>query len=90
MLPKEKYLGHLGVVAEWPVSGLPAVVHLDNAEEFHARALERGCQEHGIRLEYRPPLQPHFGGHIERLIGSLMKAIHLLPGTTFSFSERAG
>jgi putative transposase len=90
VLPKEKYLGHLGVVAEWPVSGLPAVVHLDNAEEFHARALERGCQEHGIRLEYRPPLQPQFGGHIERLIGSLMKAMHLLPGTTFSSAKERG
>ena len=90
VLPKEKYLGRLGVVADWPVSGLPAVVHLDNAEEFHARALERGCQEHGIRLEYRPPLRPHFGGHIERLIGSLMKAMHLLPGTTFSSTSERG
>jgi putative transposase len=90
VLPKEKYLGHLGVVADWPVSGLPAVVHLDNAEEFHARALERGCQEHGIRLEYRPPLQPQFGGHIERLIGSLMRAMHLLPGTTFSSTKERG
>jgi putative transposase len=90
VLPKEKYLGNLGLVAGWPVSGLPTVVHLDNAEEFHARALERGCQEHGIRLEYRPPLQPHFGGHIERLIGSLMKAMHLLPGTTFSSVKERG
>jgi putative transposase len=27
---------------------------------------------------------PHFGGHIERLIGTLMGDLHLLPGTTFS------
>jgi putative transposase len=28
--------------------------------------------------------QPHHGGHIERLIGTQMGAVHLLPGTTFS------
>ena len=28
--------------------------------------------------------QPHYGGHIERLIGTQMGAVHLLPGTTFS------
>ena len=33
---------------------------------------------------------PHFGGHIERLIGSLMKAMHLLPGTTFSSTNERG
>jgi putative transposase len=27
---------------------------------------------------------PHFGGHIEELIGTTMGAVHLLPGTTFS------
>ena len=28
--------------------------------------------------------RPHYGGHIERLIGTMMGAAHLLPGTTFS------
>ena len=27
---------------------------------------------------------PHYGGHIERLIGTMMGKVHLLPGTTFS------
>ncbi len=44
----------------------------------------RGCQEYGIQLDHRPPGLPHFGGHIERLIGTMMGAVHLLPGTTFS------
>jgi putative transposase len=38
VLPKETYLRNLGVDADWPVKGLPAMVHLDNAEEFHASA----------------------------------------------------
>jgi putative transposase len=90
VLPKEKYLRSVGVDREWPVSGLPTIVHLDNAREFHARALERGCQEYGMQLEYRPPLRPHFGGHIERLIGTVMNAMHLLPGTTFSSIKERG
>jgi len=68
----------------WPVGGLPRTIHVDNAKEFHSDALVRGCQEYGIHLEHRPPGQPHFGGHIERLIGTMMGAVHLLPGTTFS------
>ena len=68
----------------WPAAGLPRMIHVDNAKEFHSEALVRGCQEYGIQLERRPPGQPHFGGHIERSIGTMMGAVHLLPGTTFS------
>lgn len=52
---------------------------------WHARSpLERGAEEYGVRLDFRPPGAPHYGGHIERLIGTTMGAVHLLPGTTFS------
>ena len=66
------------------MSGLPRVIHVDNAKEFHSEALLRGCQEYGIAIEHRGPGRPHLGGHIERLIGTIMGAVHLLPGTTFS------
>ena len=69
---------------DWPACGLPNRVHLDNAKEFHSEAFVRACEEHGIEVEYRPREQPHFGGHVERLIGTMMGAVHLLPGTTFS------
>lgn len=59
-------------------------MHLDNGKEFHSRALKRGCQQHGIRIDYRPPATPRFGGHIERLMGTLMTRVHALPGTTSS------
>jgi len=75
---------------DWPVHGLPRTIHVDNAKEFHAEALVRGCQEYGIRLDHRPPGLPHFGGHIERLIGTMMGAVHLLPGTTFSSVAEKG
>jgi putative transposase len=66
------------------MAGIPKALHLDNAKEFESAALVRGCQEYGIELKYRPPGRPHFGGHVERLIGTMMGAVHLLPGTTFS------
>jgi putative transposase len=75
---------------DWPVSGLPRILHVDNAREFHSEALVRGCQEYGIQLDHRPVGRPHFGGHIERLIGTMMGAVHLLPGTTFSDVKQKG
>jgi putative transposase len=75
---------------DWPVSGLPPTLHVDNARELHSEALVRGCQEYGIQLDHRPAGQPNFGGHIERLIGTMMGAVHLLPGTTFSDVKQKG
>ena len=90
VLPKTWLQSPAGEPRQWPIAGLPLIVHLDNAKEFHSLALERGCREHGISLKFRPPLRPHFGGHIERLIGTLMGEVHLLPGTTFSSIEKRG
>jgi len=89
-LPKEAWLAQQGIEAVWPVSGIMRTLHLDNAKEFHSEALRRGCEQYGIALEYRPRRTPHYGGHIERLIGTLMGKVHLLPGTTFSNIEAKG
>ena len=91
VLPKASWLADRELqTLDWPVHGLPRTIYVDNAKEFHAEALVRGCQEYGIRLDHRPPGRPHFGGHIERLIGTMMGAVHLLPGTTFSMCRREG
>jgi len=88
-LPKNEFLRRREIDFEWPAQGLPRRIHLDNAKEFHGLALSRGCREYGIAVSYRPPLRPNFGGHIERLIGTMMGEVHLLPGTTFwSVAER--
>ncbi len=63
---KRAWLERLGVEAAWPMSGKPRELHVDNAAEFKSEALRRGCGQHGIRLRYRPPGQPHFGGIVER------------------------
>ena len=82
--PKNAWLADMGISLAWPAQGLPEVVRVDNGSDFHSRAFARGCQQHGITIDYRPPATPRFGGHIERLMGTLMKRIHVLPGTTFS------
>lgn len=83
VLPKMQCLRRWKIEADWPY-GLMSRLHLDNAKEFHSEALRRGCEQYGIAIDYRPVRTPHFGGHIERLIGTMMGKVHLLPGTTFS------
>jgi putative transposase len=86
VLPKENWLAERSLDVSWPVAGIPDLLHLDNGPEFDSASLVRGAQEYGIEIEHRPVMKPHFGGHIERLIGTVMGAVHLLPGTTFSNS----
>ena len=88
--PKFEWLEALGIDADWPTVGLPETIHVDNAKEFRSRAMKRGAEEHGISLQYRPIGAPHYGGHIERLIGTMMGAVHLLPGSTFSSIKDRG
>lgn len=84
VLPKRAWLEERGLTLAWPMQGVPRILHLDNGQEFHSHALKRGCQQHGIHIDYRPPATPRFGGHIERLMGTLMTRVHALPGTTAS------
>ena len=89
-LTKESWLAERGIDAVWPVHGVPARLHLDNAKEFRSEALKRGCEQYGIGIDYRPVRTPHYGGHIERLIGTVMGKVHLLPGTTYSNVQAKG
>ncbi|WP_374091036.1 Mu transposase C-terminal domain-containing protein [Methylomicrobium lacus] len=87
---KRPGLERLGVEADWPMSGKPKMLYLDNASEFKSEALRRGCEQHGIQLNYRPPGQPQYGGIVERVIGTMMQLVHELPGTTFSNPNQRG
>jgi putative transposase len=83
-LPKDGWIAERGLDLTWDVFGMPAALHMDNAKEFRSDAVRRGCDEYGVKRLFRPIATPHFGGHIERLIGTLMGQVHLLPGTTSS------
>ena len=87
---KSAWLREREITEAWPVAGLPETLHVDNGADFRSRAFKRGCQDAGIAIEWRPPAEPRFGGHIERLIGTQMGKLHLLPGTTFSNAQELG
>jgi putative transposase len=79
---KSVWLQDMGIQIPWPVAGLPRRIGVDNATEFQSRDFRMACRDFGIEVKYRPLGKKHFGGHIERLIGTQMGAIQLLPGTT--------
>ena len=87
ILPKDNWLAKHGVKGEWPCWGLPSKLHMDNAKEFRGHLLQKACRQYGVDIEWRPVARPHFGGHIERLLGTFAKEIHTLPGTTFANTQ---
>jgi putative transposase len=90
MLPKKPWLDRAGVVGSWPCSGVMQCLHMDNAREFHSEMLQQACDEFGITLMFRPLARPQYGGHIERMLGSLARKLHTLAGTTFSNQKERG
>lgn len=90
VLPKEKTLLDLNIDSNWDVWGFPETIHVDNGADFRAEAIRDAGLIHGINIEFRPVGRANFGGHIERVIGTLMKAVHLIPGTTFSNIQQKG
>ena len=90
VLAKDGWLAERHLDLNWPAAGLMKSLHSDNGRDLHGKGLEMGSREWGIQWVFRPPATPHFGGHIERLIGTVMGAVHLLPGTTYSNTQERG
>lgn len=90
ILPKEKWLAKFNITTPWPCWGVMTKIHADNAGEFRGNMLKRACKEYGIDLEWRPVKTPHYGGHIESLLGTVLEELHTLPGTTFSNPTERG
>lgn len=82
VLPKDQFLRSHGIESPWDCFGLPELLFTDNAAEFDSRGLQLGCAQYGIHGQFRPLGRPHFGGRIERLIGTMMGRIQLMPGAT--------
>jgi putative transposase len=81
---KSAWLKENAIDARWPAAGLPEALHADNGADFRSRAFSWACREEGIKLIWRPVGAPRYGGHIERLIGTIMGRVHFYPGTTFA------
>lgn len=74
----------------WDCWGKPAKIKADNGREFWGKMLDWACTYYNIDQEFRPVLKPNYGGHIERLLGTVLKELHNWPGTTFSNSQERG
>ncbi|MDR6924253.1 transposase family protein [Pseudomonas sp. BE134] len=85
-LPKNRWLEAVGDTdISYPYYGKGENISMDNAKEFKARGFRIAAKKHQIKLHWRPYGKPWWGGHIERLNGTLaMGHIHYLPGTTLS------
>lgn len=90
ILPKDELLSKYDLKYRWPCFGIPSTIHLDNAKEFRGNVLKDTCNFYSIDLKYRKVKCPNYGGYIERLLGTLLKEIHALPGTTFSNPDGRG
>lgn len=91
ILPKEGWLQEIGLEnVKWPCWGVMGIIHLDNAKEFRGNMLKTGCDEYDIDLMLRPVKTPHYGGHIERLMGTLATELTTLSGATFSNPKERG
>lgn len=90
ILPKDKLLAKYDITVPWSCWGKMRQIHADNAKEFRGDMLRRACKDYGMDLEWRPVEQPRYGAHIERLLGTFLKEIHSLPGTTFSNPRERG
>jgi putative transposase len=90
ILPKEGWLQSLDVKGDWCCWGRMNTIHVDNAKEFRGKTLSKACEEYGINLQWRPVKKPQWGGHIERLMGTIAKKMHTLRGTTRSSPKDRG
>lgn len=83
ILPKDELKEKFKFKSDYPICGIPKMIHMDNAAEFRGTDLQGVCEEYNIDIVWRPVGRSWFGGHIERLLGSLTRYMHTLEGTTF-------
>jgi putative transposase len=90
-LPKDDWLAQRDLAGiHWPVYGRPATLEYDQGPENVARGIQRGLRRYGIAAKVRATGHPEQHGTIERLIGTMMQAVHTLRGTTFSNINERG
>lgn len=91
IFPKNKWLLRLGMSdLEWPCYGVMDTLHMDNAREFRGNMLKAACAEYDIDVNLRPVKKPHYGAHIERLMGTVSEELKSVKGATFSGPKEKG
>ena len=82
MTSKDPLRRRYGLTMECPIAGKPQEVKADNAGEFKGDSMQRSCDHFHVKLTWRPLGAPQYGGHIERLNGTLAQRFKDLPGAT--------
>lgn len=91
ILPKEPLLTEMGIEVSYPMHGIFDRLHCDYAKPHRSQAFRSACIANGIDPDVRPLGPSHLGGHIERLIGTFVGKMKLIPGATGSnVSQRDG
>jgi putative transposase len=89
-IKKEQLLSYYGIKGEWNIFGLPRIIHVDNGADLVGKDMQKVCDEFGITLMKRPVARPQFGAHVERVLGTINKEVHNLPGSTDSTITERG
>lgn len=84
IFPKEQWLKQIGAIGPWPAFGRPNCIYTDNGPEFRSPSFRMGCKRQRIENAWRPVRTPRYGGTVERLIGTFMRRMRLIPGNTFN------
>ncbi|RZJ74710.1 MAG: integrase [Flavobacterium sp.] len=85
VMRKEDFFRRLGLSDySYPIFGPPEMVYMDNAKEYCSPKYLRALERSHITYGHRPLGKKHYGGHVERLIGTMMNKVHLLSGSTMS------
>ncbi len=83
---------NLREIAEWwdNIRVMPYLMHMDNGRDFTSEEFQKWMEKNNVNTAYRPVGESQYGGHIERLFGTLnRKAFHNMTGNTKgSISER--
>lgn len=89
-LPKDDFLKKYNIQGEWEIYGIPSKYAVDNGKDLIGLDMQRVCDEFGMVMTRRPVGRPQYGAHVERILGTINKEIHNLPGTTFSNIAQKG
>lgn len=91
ILPKSERKINDAVKGAYPMHGLPEMLMLDNAFEFHGGVIEDICCEYGIQITYSRRRTPTDKAGVERVQGTVNRILtEFAQGKTFSSpKERA-
>lgn len=91
ILPKETWMARMDLAdIDWPFYGVMDALHMDNAKEFRGNMLRAAADLYVIDLQLRRVKVPHYGAHIERLMGTVSEDLKSVQGATFSGPREKG